>query len=479
VAGEGDRFAEVLRATCEYVLRELALPGGGLASAQDAEATPEDEEEAARLGHGERRTVEGAHWVWTETEIRRILGKEETFAANPTLVDAFVSLYQVAPDGNAPEGTDPHGYLTGKNHLRRLTPKNAAALAASLSLSPGQLERAATVGLAALAAHRFAHRSPPLLDDKVIYSWNCQAAGMLMRAGAVLGEERFIAGGRRVLAFLGERLTREDGRLIRSWRAADPSDDDPASPSPSLSSDIPAFAEDYGAAALALLDAFDVTSDPHFLAQARQRLADARRLFWDDENGGFYATGADVAGEDAVLRLKEDYDGAEAAGGSLLALAAARAAGWEEGEAAAELRETARRTLASFGDALVKAPITVPLAATAAWLLDQPPLHCILVVGSSGEAERRRDELLTLLRRSPLPRYTYVLAVPAADLTSPSPSPSPSLSPSLTYLIPGLADSLPPLEDKTNGVSLCVCAGFACRRPAVPDEEVKQLLDSL
>jgi len=464
-AAEGPRFATALRRTCEYLLRDLRLAGGAFASAQDAEATPEDEQEAAERGHGERRTVEGAYWVWPEAQVRSILAAGEPFASNASYIDAFVAAYQMDVNGNAPPGTDPHGELSGKNHLRRLSERELARVGATLSLSPDEVARVESAGLGLLLEHR-ARRPPPLLDDKVIYAWNCQAVGALARASAVLGDRTFLDAALACLAFLDAKLTRaSDGRLLRAWRQAEPGEPD--------ADDIPAFAEDYGAACLALLDLFDVTSDARHLAAARRRLDEARALFWDDEHGGFFATGCDVQG-DLLVRLKEDYDGAEPAGGSCLALAAVRLAGWEEGRAAEQLRTVARRTLAAFGTSLAKAPVTVPLAATAAWLLEQPPLHLILVVGSSAAAATRRDELLRRLREQPLPRYAYVLSVPAADLAA-----TRAPTDSVVAAVPWLADSLPPLADEQDGVALCVCADFACRRPATTDDEVQQVLADL
>jgi uncharacterized protein YyaL (SSP411 family) len=80
---------------------------------------------------------------------------------------------------------------------------------------------------------------------------------------------------------------------------------------------IDGYCEDYACLIAGLLELFQADGDPSSLAWALdlQRAQDER--FWDDEGGGWFSTtGGDPS---VVLRLKEDYDGAEPSASSVAA----------------------------------------------------------------------------------------------------------------------------------------------------------------
>ena len=92
-----------------------------------------------------------------------------------------------------------------------------------------------------------------------------------------------------------------DGRLLRRYRDGEAA--------------IDGYAEDYAYLICGLLELFQADGDAAWLewAIALQERQDA--LFWDDADGGWFSTtGTDPT---VLLRLKEDYDGAEPAAGSL------------------------------------------------------------------------------------------------------------------------------------------------------------------
>ena len=93
-------------------------------------------------------------------------------------------------------------------------------------------------------------------------------------------------------------------RLLRRYRAGDAA--------------IEAYAEDYAYLVFGLLELFQATGDPDWLSWARQLQARQDELFWDAEGGGWFSTtGADPS---VLLRMKEDYDGAEPSPTSVAAL---------------------------------------------------------------------------------------------------------------------------------------------------------------
>jgi uncharacterized protein len=126
----------------------------------------------------------------------------------------------------------------------------------------------------------------------------------LARASRVLPDgEHYLAPARRAADFLKARMWR-DGTLLRRYRCGD--------------AGISGYAEDYAYLIFGLLELFQAGGDPRDLewALALQRRQD--ELFWDAAEGGWFST----TGDDptVLLRLKEDYDGAEPAPSSVSVL---------------------------------------------------------------------------------------------------------------------------------------------------------------
>jgi uncharacterized protein YyaL (SSP411 family) len=156
VTGE-ERYRRVTEETLDYVLRELRLPEGGLASAQDADTDG----------------VEGLTFTWTAEEIEAVLGEPH------------------------PEWLLPFEH--GRSVLRGEIPADARA--------------------ALLAARE--RRPQPLRDDKALASWNGLALAALAEAGARLGRPDYVEAAVGVAEFLLGPLTSPDGRLLRSFRVGE------------------------------------------------------------------------------------------------------------------------------------------------------------------------------------------------------------------------------------------------------------------
>jgi uncharacterized protein YyaL (SSP411 family) len=150
-----ERYRTVAERTLEYALRELALPDGGFASAQDADTDG----------------VEGLTFTWTPEELRVVLGdgREE-------LLEPFEHGRSVL-----------RGELTDGDRARLLEVRE--------------------------------RRPKPLRDDKAIASWNGLALAALAETGRRLGRRDFIDAAVGVAEFLLGPLSDEQGRLGRSYRA--------------------------------------------------------------------------------------------------------------------------------------------------------------------------------------------------------------------------------------------------------------------
>ena len=81
---------------------------------------------------------------------------------------------------------------------------------------------------------------------------------------------------------------------------------------------IQAYAEDYAYLIWGLLELFQAVGESAWLDWALALQTEQDDRFWDEKEGGWFST----TGEDptVLLRLKEDYDGAEPAASSVSAL---------------------------------------------------------------------------------------------------------------------------------------------------------------
>jgi len=150
-----DRYRDVVVATLDYVLRELALPEGGFASSQDADT----------------EGVEGLTFTWTYEELEAVAGPGHEELLQPFEHGRFV--------------------LRGE-----LSEELRAALWGAREGRP-----------------------KPARDDKAIAAWNGLMLAALAEAGRRLEREDYVAAARRLAEFLLGSLSDGEGRLLRSYRA--------------------------------------------------------------------------------------------------------------------------------------------------------------------------------------------------------------------------------------------------------------------
>jgi uncharacterized protein len=148
------RFRTVVEETLDYLVRELRLPDGGFASAQDADTDG----------------VEGLTYTWTPEEVAAVLGEEHPEWLQPFEHGRFVVRGEVPADGKR-----------------------------------------------SLLAVR-AKRVQPERDDKVLTAWNGLALGALAEAGRALGREDYLDVARSLGEFLLGPLSERSGRLYRTYR---------------------------------------------------------------------------------------------------------------------------------------------------------------------------------------------------------------------------------------------------------------------
>jgi hypothetical protein len=269
-----------------------------------------------------------------------------------------------------------------------------------------------TVALATLRAAR-AVRPRPLLDDKIVTANNGLMISALAKAAQVLGgggesgekaraaaaEEsaRHEAAAVRAAEFVGRELfDPARGVLYRSWRAGRGAAE--------------GFAEDYAYFIQGLLDLYEASFGLRWLQWAEALQTKMDELFWDGERGGYFNSAAGDAS--IVLRLKEDYDGAEPAPSSVAAMNLLRLGALGRDEAR---RERGVRCLEAFRATWSRTPHGLPQMLCALELALEAPRHVVLAGDPAAEDFRA---LAAVLHEKLGPRRTIVRAEAALPWTA-------------------------------------------------------------
>jgi uncharacterized protein YyaL (SSP411 family) len=326
-------FAQVAEDTLQYVARDMTDEGGGFYSAEDADSVPPDQ------ANDPKHKMEGAFYVWGLDEVRAALGADSPI---------FEGRFGLRPNGNAP--FDPQQEFVNKNLL--YTAQSIPDVAKAAGVGPIDVAESLLRSRKILFDVRNT-RPRPLLDDKVLTAWNGLMIAAFARAARVpLGGEddpgrRHLQSATRAAAFIRDRMWDPAAkRLLRRYRQGDAA--------------IDGYAEDYAFLIFGLLELFQASGDAAWLAWARELQARQDELFWDEAGGGWFST----TGQDptVLLRMKEDYDGAEPSPSSVSALnllALAHITG------ETSYSERAAEAIASFGPRLIQLGRAVPLMASA------------------------------------------------------------------------------------------------------------------
>ncbi len=333
VSGDA-RAAEVACDILGYVLRAMTHPEGGFYSAEDADSE----------GH------EGKFYCWTRAELAGLLSAEEFAVA--------IRYFGVTDDGNFVDHSHPHP-MPGQNVLSVVDPNLSEVQKPLLFSAKRKMFDARS------------RRVRPHLDDKILASWNGLMLGAMARAYAVLGDEAYLAAARKNLAFLHARLWDARSKaLYHRWREG--------------ARDDVQLLEGYAFLLSGVIELYEATLEPQPLDFALALAESMIAKFYDPENGGFWQSPAGAA--DLLVRVKDDYDGAEPAGNSVATLALLKLAAIT---GHADLKQPAEATLRRFAPRLQRLPQALPfmLQALDFWM-DEP--QRVVVAGDPKTEGARR-----------------------------------------------------------------------------------------
>jgi hypothetical protein len=344
----GQTHAATALQTLEYVMREMQSERGGFFSSQDADSEGE----------------EGRFFVWTLRELREALGDDLELAA---------SRWGVSEEGN----------WEGRNVLHAA--RDVDAIASSVGKPPAEVRSVLERCRVRLLETR-GRRVRPATDDKVLASWNGMAIEAMARAWQVTGDRKCLDSAQRAASFVVQEML-VDGRLVRTFSNG--------------RAQGPAFLDDYGFMACALLTLFEADSDPRWLAAARDLLRVCVARFGDDADGGFYFTSDDH--ESLIARSKNVTESSIPSGGARVAHALLRC-GLLLGDEAMYAR--GERSLKRHADLLAEMPAAAPSLVMAAEFALSDPREVVI---AGDPADSRTRALLEAAWRTPSRRVVVGL----------------------------------------------------------------------
>ena len=396
-------YADVARDVLRYVMRDMTHKDGGWYSAEDADS----------------EGVEGKFYVWTLDEMNQILGRDDA--------KVFCFVYDVSGGGN---------FEHGWSILNQVF--NVREAAGEFKKSEDEIKQILARSKEKLFAVR-SKRIRPHLDDKILTAWNGLMLSAFARAYQVLDDPKYLDAALKDAGWVWSNLYDAKTRhLHRRWREGEVGG--------------AAILDDYAFLIQGLIDLYEASFDPKWLARAIELQETQNKLFYDTKDGGFFMT----TGEDKSIlsRPKEDYDGTEPSGNSISVLNLLRLSQFAD---KAEYREMAEKTLQLFGERLRKVPQIAPQMLVALDFSLQKPKQ-IVIAGKPGAADTKA--MLRAVHERFLPTAIVLLADGG------------SAQAELANRLPFLKD----MKSKEGKATAYVCVNYACQLPTTDAEKLKKHL---
>ncbi len=391
-----ENYAKVAREIFTYVLRDMTDKDGGFYSAEDADSEGE----------------EGIFYIWTQEELVEILGEDDGLKLAKTF--GFID------GGNFFE--EAGGQTTGNNIP--YFQDDRETLAKNVDMSLDDFNAFIEKSREKLFKVR-EKRIHPLKDDKILTDWNGLMIAALSQGGQVLGDEVYIDAAKNAVKFVLESLRDKNGRLMKRSRLGK------AGLQPHL--------DDYSFMVFGLLNLYEATFDPSYLASALE-LTEIMIEDFSDKNGGFFIGSKDA--EKLMVRAKDSYDGAIPSGNSVAALNLFRL-----GKITGNTKWTdlGYSTLKAFTDKAKQSPTGFSHMLTA-FMFDFKNPKEVVLVGDSNDPETQK--IISAIRKNYSPNKVILFK----DVSNPD---------ALLQVAPWTKDHV-----MINGSpTFYICENFACKQP--------------
>jgi len=270
-ATKKELYKKTVYHTLEFIERELTTQEGAFYSSLDADSI-----------NAEGKLEEGAFYVWTQNELKTILGND---------YDLFADYYSV----------NYYGLWEHENYV--LIRKNSDdEIAKKHAISVTELENNVASWQKRLLKER-AKKERPRLDDKSLTSWNALMLKGYVNAYSVFNEQRFLDAAIKNATFIYAKQIQEDGNLNHSYKNG--------------KSTINGYLEDYATVIDAYISLYEATFNETWLSAAKQLADYAFDHFFHVDRVMFYFTSNKDA--DLIARKMEIEDNVMPASNSIMA----------------------------------------------------------------------------------------------------------------------------------------------------------------
>jgi uncharacterized protein YyaL (SSP411 family) len=246
-------YRNIVYSTVDFLDKELHSPEGGFYCSLDADANG----------------LEGGYYTWTKQELDEALEYDS---------EIFCSAYGVTPSGD----------INGRNGLKRCASDDQ--LSSLFDIPPQEIQFRLQRCLKTLV-HLRDKRIPPLIDDKILVSWNGLLISALVQAFVTFKNQRFMELAYETASYL-ETKHFVEGNLKRVYCKGKTYGN--------------ALLDDYANYIRALITLYQVTLEDKWLIKAKSLVQVALQNFWDDEKGMFFYT---PGSSELMVRKMELIDG--------------------------------------------------------------------------------------------------------------------------------------------------------------------------
>ena len=259
-------FSDYANDVLYYIDQGMTSKEGAFFSAEDADS----------------EGVEGKFYVWSKEEIESVLGRQAS--------SIVVPFFNITKEGN----------FEHKNILNQTN--TYQDLAKKLGLAEDTVINELSSARKKLIQERN-KRIRPLLDDKILTSWNGLMISAMAKTGRVLEDLNRIAKAEKAVEFILSTLKTPDGKLLRRFREGEARYD--------------GYLFDYSSIAVACLELYEATYNTKYIIEAQKLMQTVEEKF--SSEGAYYETAVDA--EKLIVRQISGYDGVEPSGNSNASLA--------------------------------------------------------------------------------------------------------------------------------------------------------------
>ncbi len=392
---------------------------GGFYASQDADINLDDD---------------GDYFTWTRDEAKAVLNAEEFEAAS-----LHFDIEEL--------GEMHHDHSKNVLWVRALPEEVASRMGIDIATALDLLAAAKTK----LYAARL-QRPTPFVDKTVYVNWNAMCVSAYLQAAQVLGLDEARKFALRSLDRILAEAWDKDRGLAHVIAYADPR---------AKVRFVRGLLDDYAFAALACLDAYEITGAMSYFKFAQQIADEMIRRFGDPTSGGFFDTEASLEEKlqlgALAARRKPFQDAPTPAGNPSAAIALLRLHAYTND---AKYRDKAEDTLEVFAGAAEQFGIYAGTYGIAATWMSRPHTQ-VVVVGKDDAAQ-------ALLKAA---NASYAVNKSVVHLTD-----SEAVAQNLPAVLAQTLPNLPALKEKKS--LAIVCTNFACQPPVTTPDELSSALRS-